>query len=90
MTQPVITAGTIAGIILAGWQVLVAQGMFGGLTPEAQDALNAFVSLVVPIVAAILAARLVTTTASPNLDIGTVVNANSTAQTGIVVPKPEG
>ena len=54
MRQPVITAGTIAGLILAGWNVLVAQGLLEGLRPDAQDALGAFVNLFVPIVAAIV------------------------------------
>jgi hypothetical protein len=33
--QPVITAGTIAGLILAGWDVLVAQGLLEALRPHA-------------------------------------------------------
>jgi hypothetical protein len=48
--QLVITAGTIAGLILAGWHVLVAQGLLEGLRPDAQDALGAFVNPLVPIV----------------------------------------
>ena len=87
-SQPVLTAGTIAGLILAGWQVVVAQGMLGGLTPEAHDALNVFVSLLVPIIAAVLASRLVTPMASPSLPIGTVVNETNAEPTGVVVPKP--
>ena len=83
--QPVITAGTIAGICLAAWNVLVAQGLLGGLTPEAQDALATLVNLLVPIIAAVLAARLVTTTTAPNLPIGTVVNEHSSQPTGVVV-----
>ena len=87
-SQPVITAGTIAGLILAGWAVLVNQGMTSGLTSEAQDSLNIFVGLLVPIIAAILASRLVTPTASPSLPIGTVVNETNAEPTGVVVPKP--
>lgn len=84
--QPVLTAGTIAGLILAGWQVLVAQGMLTFLTPEAQDALNAFVNLLVPIIAAIVASRFVTPVAEPNLPVGTQVNEHSDAPTSTVVP----
>ena len=83
--QPVLTAGAIAGLILAGWQVLVAQGMLGFLTGEAQDALNAFVNLLVPIMAALVAAHFVTPVASPQLPIGTIVNAHSDAPTGVVI-----
>ena len=78
--QPVITAGTIAGIILAGWQVLVAQGMLEVLRPDAQDALNAFVNLLVPIVAAVIASRFVTPTASPSLGEGQSVKLPDGAQ----------
>jgi hypothetical protein len=85
--QPVLTAGTIAGLVLAAWNVVVAQGALGGLTPEAQDALAAFVNLLVPIVAALLAARLVTPISAPNLPIGTVVNERSDAPTGVVTPE---
>ena len=62
---------TIAGLILAGWNVLVAQGLLEGLRPDAQDALGAFVNLLVPIVAAIIAAMFVTPTGAPALPIGT-------------------
>jgi hypothetical protein len=74
--QPVLTAGTIAGLVLAAWNVVVAQ-----------DALAAFVNLLVPIVAALLAARLVTPISAPNLPIGTVVNERSDAPTGVVTPE---
>ena len=85
--QPVITAGTIAGIVLAGWQVLVDQGFTSSLTTSAQTSLTVFVGLLVPIVAAIVAARLVTPLASPSLPIGTVINAENADITGIVEPK---
>jgi hypothetical protein len=89
--QPVITAGTVAGLILAGWNVLVAQGLLDGLRPDAQDALGAFVNLLVPIVAAIVAAMFVTPTGSPELPIGTVVNERTTARpTGVVVAREDG
>jgi hypothetical protein len=87
MTQPVVTAGSIAGLILAAWQVLVAQNVFSFLEPAAQDALGAFVALLVPIIAAVIASRYVTPLASPNLPIGTTVNANSAAPTGVVSAK---
>jgi hypothetical protein len=88
-TQPVLTAGTVAGLILAAWQVVVAQGVLGGLTPEAQDALNAFVSLLVPIIAALFAARLSTPTSSPILPVGTIVNERSAElPTSTVTPNP--
>lgn len=87
--QPVLTAGAIAGLILAGWAVVVAQGALSALTPEAQDALNAFVALLVPIIAAIFAARLVTPTAAPVLPPGTIVNERSDAlPTSTVTPNP--
>ena len=83
--QPVITAGTIAGLIGAAYSVIVAQGMFEFLRPDAQTALHAFVALAVPIIAAVLASRLVTTTAHPSLPVGTKINENSDDPTSTVV-----
>jgi len=83
--QPVLTAGAIAGITLAAWNVVVAQGLLSGLTPQAQDAFAVLVNLVVPIIAALIAARFVTPIASPNLPIGTMVNKHSDAPTAVVV-----
>ena len=85
--QPVITAGTIAGLVLAGWQVLVDQGITDDLNASAAASLTVFMGLLVPIVAAIVAARLVTPVASPSLPIGTVINAENADITGIVEPK---
>lgn len=86
--QPVITAGAISGLILAFWDILVQQGVFTFLTEGAQNSLNIFVSLLVPIVAAVIASRMVTPTSAPNLPIGTVVNEKSGEPTGVVVPAP--
>ena len=83
--QPVIAAGTIAALVLAAWNVVLKQGLLEAMRPEAQVALDAFINLLVPIVAAIIAARFVTPVASPNLRIGTVVNEHSDSPTGIVV-----
>jgi hypothetical protein len=83
-TFPVLTAGTIAGLLLAAWQVVVAQGALSALTPEARDALNAFISLLLPIVAAFVAQSFTTPVASPVLPIGTVVNERSDEPTGVV------
>jgi hypothetical protein len=87
--QPVITAGTIAGLILAAWKVLVDQGVLNALEPAAQDSLSIFVNLLVPIVAAVLAARLVTPLSSPVLAPGTIVNERSAElPTSTVTPNP--
>lgn len=83
--QPVITAGTIAGLIGAFYAILVAQGMFEFLRPDAQTALHAFVALLVPIIAAVIASRMVTPTANPALPIGTRVNTTNDEPTGVVV-----
>lgn len=85
MNQPVITAGTIAGIILAAWNVVVKQGLLEMLRPDAQIALDGLVNLVVPVIAALVAARFVTPTANPALPIGTRVNVNNDEPTGVVV-----
>jgi hypothetical protein len=71
--EPVLTAGGIAGLLLAGWQVLVAQGLTEALRPEARDSLNAFAALLVPVVAALVARQLVTPVDSPQLAEGTPV-----------------
>ena len=78
--NPVLTAGSIAGLIGAAYSVVVAQGMFEFLRPDAQTALHAFVALAVPIIAAAVAARFVTPTAAPNLPVGTVVNARTESE----------
>ena len=85
MNQPVITAGAIVGLILAGWDIVVKQGVLEFLRPDAADSVSVFVNLLVPIVAAVIAARMVTTLARPNLPIGTIVNEHSDAPTGVVV-----
>ncbi len=87
--QPVITAATIAGLILAGWQVLVDQGILSALTEAAQTSLGVFVALAVPIISGVIAALFVTTTASPNLPVGTVVNADSDLPTASVTEVPQ-
>lgn len=85
-TYPVITIGTLTGLLLAAWDVLVKQGLLEGLRPEAADALTAFVALFVPIIAALIASRFVTPVSSPNLEPGTQVNTRSALPTSTVIP----
>lgn len=75
--NPVITIGTIGAILAQAWVVLVDQGLLDGLTSEAQGSLTILIGLLIPIVAAVIASRFVTPTASPVLTPGTQVNERS-------------
>lgn len=88
MNQPVITAGAIAGLILAGWDIIVKQGMLEFLRPDAQNATSIFVNLLVPIVAAVIAARFVTPVSAPSLALGTLVTTPQGEPDGVVTAKP--
>ena len=72
--QPVITIGVVAGILVAAWSVVVANGVLDGLTTAGRDSITAFVLLLIPVVAAYIASKLVTPLAAPNLPSGTKVN----------------
>ncbi len=82
-TLPVISFATIAGLLSAGWFVLVENEVFAFMADLAS--LNAFVYLLIPIFAAWIAQRFTTSLASPNLPVGTIVNAGSDLPTSKVV-----
>ena len=82
--RPVLAWGTIAGVLSAAWLVVVDAGVLSFVPDSAQTSLSALVALLIPIAATYLAERLVTTVAAPNLPVGTIVNANSTAPTSVV------
>jgi hypothetical protein len=89
--EPVLTTGGIVGLLLAGWAVLVAQGLTEMVRPEARDALNAFVALLVPVFAALVARQLVTPVDSPSLPEGTAVTLPNGAGGRVVIEEaPDG
>jgi hypothetical protein len=78
---PVVTYGTIAGILVAIWNMLVLNGLLNGLQEgAARDSVTVVVNLIIPVVAALIARQFVTPVADPNLPIGTVVNRNDPNQ----------
>ena len=72
-TEPVLTAGAIAGVIMAGLAMAVSLGWLN-LADEQMTAIQAFVlpvlGLVLPIAAALWARGKVTPTAAPKTETG--------------------
>ena len=84
-TEPVLTAGAIAGVIMAGLAMAVSLGWLR-LSDEQMQAIQAFVlpvlGLVLPVAAALVARRFVTPTAK--LTAGATVQAADGQPAGIV------
>ena len=82
--EPIISIAVIVGILGAGWLFVVDAGVIDDLNASAQTSLTALVLLITPVIAAIIVRRFVTPLASPNLPVGTVVNADNADPTSTV------
>ena len=90
-TEPTVILTALGGIITAAIPLLARTfGWTDDIAQEWRGLLEAAFVLIGFLITGVAVRAKVTSVASPNLPIGTVVNETNAEPTGVVVPKPQG